>query len=230
MLSAARFEEELNKDPVLREEFELFQSVDKALADTEVIDLRMKLNELHSEILETTRVKTKSRYQKLRYASYAATIAIIIGFTLMKLLSVGDANRIFEKYYQPYEVTSINRSGAVEADISILKAMEKYQNRQYREAVLMFEKILDKDPGQMATRFYSGISYMEIEEYKKAGNSFSLVIDHKNNLYIEQAEWFLGFCYLKTEEKEKAIKQFAEIAESNSFYSEKARKILKKLQ
>ncbi|KPK82770.1 MAG: hypothetical protein AMS27_13995, partial [Bacteroides sp. SM23_62_1] len=101
---------------------------------------------------------------------------------------------------------------------------------QYREAIVLFEKLLETDPGNMATTLYSGISYMEVDEYNKADRSFSKIIAHNDNLFIEQAEWYLGFCYLMTNESDKARKHFEKIANSNSSYRDKASGIVKKIK
>ena len=45
----ARFEEALLEDHELREELELYREVDEALEDTEVMELRAQLDELHEE-------------------------------------------------------------------------------------------------------------------------------------------------------------------------------------
>jgi len=228
-ITAARFEEDLKRDPILRSEMELYKEVDEALADTEIQELRMQLEDIHSlltpQILHVPRkgVKLVSRI------AVAASLAALISFSVIGLRQYYSGQKVLEKYYQPYEVSSINRSSIIEPDVDLRNAFEKYQNQQYRDALHLFERVLEKNPGQITTQFYAGISYFEIEEYMKAGKSFSVIIDHKDNLYIEQAKWFLGFCYLKTNEKEKALRQFTEIANSNSSYSERAKAILKRL-
>ncbi len=229
-ISAARFEEDLKNDPILHQELELYKEVDEALADTEVMEFRMQLREMHSRINPETYTAPKPRIRRAAYLTVAASLTVLFVFSSVNLFRFGNSKKIMEKFYQPYEITSVNRSSTSDADRTLRNAMEKYQNKEYREAVSLFEKVLINDPAEMACQLYSGISYFEIAEYRKAGNSFSKVIEHNDNLYIEQAKWYLGFCYLKTEEKDKAIKQFTQIAGSNSFYNEKAREILKKLR
>ena len=82
----------------------------------------------------------------------------------------------------------------------------------------------------IASYLYSGISYFEIEKYKEAGQSFQKVIEHDDNLYIEQAEWYIGFVYLMRDEKDKARKQFQKIADSQGYYQDEAEKILKRIK
>ncbi len=228
--AAARFEEDLKNSADLREELKLYKEIDEAIADTEVMDLRMQLNEMYSNLTPEPYLTKKSKFKRVTGIAVAASLAIILGFSAINIFRFNNSQKVLDKYYQPYEITSTNRSSGNEADRAIRNAMYKYQNRQYKEAVALFEKVLETDPEQMAVQLYSGISNFEIAEYQKAGKSFTKVIEHDDNLYIEQAKWYLGFCYLKTEEKERAIKQFTEIANSKSFYNEKAKLILKKIR
>ena len=229
-LFAARFEEDLKRDPILQQELELYKEVDKALSDSEVMELRMQLREMHTQLTPETYMSSKPQLKRISRIALAASLAILLGFTAFNLFWSNNSQKILDKYYQPYEITSTNRSNGSGADRTLRNALEKYQNKEYKEAAYLFEKVMEKDPDQIATQLYSGISYFEIAEYQNAKNSFSKVIEHNDNLYIEQAKWYLGFCYLKIEEKDKAIMQFKEIAKSDSYFSEKANKILKKLR
>jgi tetratricopeptide (TPR) repeat protein len=184
---------------------------------------------MHTQMAPESYMSAKPRIKRVTRIAVAASLALLLSFSAINLFRYSSSQKLLEKYYQPYEITSTNRSVGTEADRTLRTALEKYQNRQYGEAVILFEKLLEKDPGQMATQLYSGISYFEIAEYQKAGKSFSKVIEHNDNLYIEQAKWYLGFCYLKTDEKQKAITQFKEISKTDGYYSEKAKAILKKL-
>jgi tetratricopeptide (TPR) repeat protein len=229
-ITAVRFEEDLRKNEALRKELEFYKEIDEALADNEVMELRMQLREMYTQLTPETYRSSKPKFRRAARIAVAASLIALLGFSTINLFRFNTTQKLLEKYYQPYEVTSTNRSSSSDADLVLRSALEKYQAQEYGEAVVLFEKVLEKNPEQMATQLYSGISNFEIAEYQKAGKSFTKVIEHNNNLYIEQAKWYLGFCYLKTEENDKAIKQFTEIAKSNSFYSEKAKAILKKLR
>jgi tetratricopeptide (TPR) repeat protein len=229
-ITSIRFEEDLKNDPNLRRELELYREVDKALADNEVMDLRMQLQKMHLQLSPEMNKPSKPNLKKVSAIAIAASLALLLGLSAINFFWYGSSQKLLEKYYQPYEMTATTRSGNSIPDHTLRDALELYQNQQYKEAVELFEKVLATDANQMGTQFYAGISYFEIAEYQKAGKSFSRVIDHNDNLYIEQAKWYLGFCYLKTEDKKRAIIQFAEIANSDSYYSEKAKTILKKLR
>jgi hypothetical protein len=55
-------------------------------------------------------------------------------------------------------------------------------------------------------------------------------MNHKQNLYVERAEWFAALCYLKLNETDNAIELFRKVSHSNSFYKENAHEILQNIQ
>ena len=230
-LSAARFEEDLRNDPVLHNEMELYKEVDEALADTEMLNFRSQLKDLHEEITsEMERASAKPSRRLVRVAAAAGLLLLLALGTGNLLRQDGADQRLLNKYYEPYEMTMVNRSGDANVNLIMNKALMHYENKEYKQAVVFFEQLLEKDPSEMATRLYSGISYFEIREYQKAGNSFARIIEHNDNLYIEQAEWYMGFCLIMKDEKEKAIRQFEKIVKDGGYYSEKANQIVKKLK
>jgi len=140
-----------------------------------------------------------------------------------------DSSEVFEKYYNPYEITVTHRSGNTEVDRLLLNAFEKYEEKNYEQALVLFEEVLETRKNDMALNLYSGISYMEEEKYQKAKTSFDNIISDKDNLFIEQAKWYLGMCYLKTENTEKAENVLKEIIKEESYYKDVAVKVLKDL-
>jgi tetratricopeptide (TPR) repeat protein len=71
---------------------------------------------------------------------------------------------------------------------------------------------------------------MEISNYPGASGSFSKVIEHNDNLYLEDAALYLGLCYMMTDNTDKALKQFDAIAASKSRYSRQAARLVRKLK
>jgi len=208
---------------------DLFKEVDQVLADSEVLDLRSQLNTLHEPVLqEISRSTGKTRKHVAGYAAAAAGIAILIGIGVLGILK--NTDHIIKKYYHPYTMTMTTRSADMDIDFVLREALMRYDNQEYREAVILFERVLNSDPEMISASLYAGISYFEIKEYSHAENSFNKVIEHNDNLYIEQAEWYMGFCYLMTDRKEKAIKQFAKIIDGQGYYSDKAKSILRRLK
>jgi tetratricopeptide (TPR) repeat protein len=225
------FEKDLLNDSDLQMELDLQREVNEAILEEDVMDLRNKL-----EAIETP--PSPIQKQKMKFLTKwnlaAASLALLIGLGSL-LYIVGESssyskNKIYSNYYKPYNVVLNTRSSDVMIDDLLVTALKSYEIKDYRTALTLLEKILAKDSTNITGNFYSGISNIEINEYSKANHNFTEVLKHKNNLFIEQSEWYLGFCYLMTNEKEKALKQFHTIAQGNSFYKTKALEIINRLE
>jgi tetratricopeptide (TPR) repeat protein len=82
----------------------------------------------------------------------------------------------------------------------------------------------------MAGHFYSGVALQETGKYQNAIQQYQTVITNKDNLFMEQAQWYIGLCYLQTNENKKAYKIFRKIATNEGFYQQKADAILQKIE
>jgi tetratricopeptide (TPR) repeat protein len=223
---------ELESNAVLADDIKLYREVDQAIREQDVLDLRNQLNVVHNSLDEAIRNPKKTpRYRKvISYAAIASLAVLISVGVLYKLQNKKLGNvEIFEKYYEPYEITMVYRSGE-ESQKLMAEAMQYYDAGRFQDAIVLFEKLLTQDPNAMETNLYSGISYLEVERYSDADRSFNKIIDHNDNLFIEPAEYFLGFCYLMTTDTETARNHFRKIAKSNSSYKDKALEISKRLK
>jgi thioredoxin-like negative regulator of GroEL len=81
----------------------------------------------------------------------------------------------------------------------------------------------------MLGRLYAGFSFMHLEQYDDAEKKFKEIIDDGNNMFIDQAAWHLGLCYLATDETEQAKTILTDIANSNTFYESKALELLTRM-
>ena len=228
------FEKELDSNPELQDELVLYQHIDSAISDKEVFDMEDQLDqiyaELNSEKPKETPSKNRVKPGALKIAGIAVALTMIISLAIYEIAPRQLSNAaIYNKYYQPYESNMNFRSGDETVNVELRTAMEKYEQKDYAKAIVMFENILQKDASRVGLNLYTGISHMEINEYRQAGKSFKKVIEHQQNLYIDQAEWYLGFCYLKTGKREKAKEQFTKIANSQSFYKDKAKQIVSRM-
>ncbi len=227
----ARFEETLLEDQSFRRNWTSIGRWMTLWQIPKCLELRAQLDELHEELTpQLERRNRRSSKRVLRYA-VAASVAVVISLGTYSLFfkKVSD-NKIVSQFYKPYDVTLVNRSANNNLDVTLRSALLKYENREYDEAIKLFQKALEINPKMVASNLYTGISYFEIQKYREADKSLSKVIEQNDNLYIEQAEWYLGFCYLKLNENEKAREQFAKLASKYGYYQKGARKILRKIR
>ena len=82
----------------------------------------------------------------------------------------------------------------------------------------------------MESTMLYGVSNFEIKDYPEAKHSFMKVIDDNDNLFLEDAKWYLALCYLKIQEPEKAADMLDQIKRSESIYKKDAARIMRKMK
>jgi tetratricopeptide (TPR) repeat protein len=223
------FKNELRSNPELAAELKLSQSIDSALIREDVIDLRQKLIAAiqSSKATKTEVPVVRMNTRKWWYA--AASLIALCAVTATLYLQTGrnlSTDSLFTQYYNSENVVDLTRG-----DENIVEAVIKFQQKDYRTASTLFKHILDKDNSNIAVWFYYGIANIETKNYDNSIKAFNTIIKQNDNLYIEHAEWYLGLCYLKNNQKDKAIDQFVVVASNpDNFHHQEAKNILDKLQ
>jgi hypothetical protein len=230
----ASFEAELTSNRNLKEEIELIKNIDLALNESDVMQLRSKLQAIAGQIASEKRTERsfsgKFKFQStVVISSIAASLILLLGITglLSRHSSQGE---LYQKFYNKYETAGIVRSANSTADQTLNSAMQKYEDQDYEAALSLFSEVISNDQNNMAGHFYAGVALQETGKYQNAIQEYQTVIIDKDNLFIEQAQWYIGLCYLQTNENKKAYKQFRNIAENKGFYQAKAQAILKKME
>lgn len=228
------FEKELQGNQWLQQELTLRRKANIYAADKEVIDFREKLQAAGERHRKLAPAGHTVRKKAVQYAALFAGL-IIIG-TLYFSIPANSSNsveRITASTISSVDPVIITRSNnEINSSSTWDMAVNLYNRGDYKAAVTCFEKILEekKEEG-VKTSFMLGVSKMRLEEYREAVNPFEKVVSHNDNLFIEDAKWYLGICYLNINEKEKAIATFESIAaDSGNRYNKMARKSLRKIK
>jgi tetratricopeptide (TPR) repeat protein len=229
----AVMQQRLKLDQGLRSEVRLHQEVNEAIGEKQVIALRQTLDSIHQQTFPTKTFRLGDMMRKPRAYYVAASLALLlsVGGVLLRQAPGELTNQeVYQKYYEPYQTGVTYRSGDAAIDQLLLEAMQHYEAGQYENASALFEKVLNDRSDDMAVTLYSGISAMELERYKKAGTQFKDIINHKKNLYLEQAQWYLALCYIKTDSLPKAQQILNHLATDETFYQEEAQKVLEDIK
>lgn len=225
------FKKELQTNSDLVDELRLSENIDSAIKRDDIIDLRQKLlvaihtgRDVQKE-REVQVVRMNSRKWWYAAASLLALCAITV--TLFWQTNQGiSTDKLFTQYYNAENIIDQTRG-----DENIVEAVMKFQQKDFRSASVLFKSILDKDNSNIAVWFYYGISNIETKNFDNSIKAFNTIIKQNDNLYIEHAEWYLGLCYLKNNQKDKAIDQFVVVASNpDNFHRQEAKEILEKLQ
>lgn len=222
------FRNELRDNEKLRKEVELRSKTDLVIKNQDLMNLRNKLSSIEKQRKVPTPVRKSTRAVNIKYAAAIAGFILIGSIALLSSRKLKN-DEILDKYYKPYEVASALRSGELVRNDNFSLALDYYSIHDYRTAAIYFSKVLEDDPGNMHSQLLNGISNFENQNYPAAESSFTKVIADNNNYYIDHAQWYLALCYIRTDERLKAIEQLAIIEKSRTIYRKDAKKILKSL-
>lgn len=229
----ASFEEELIVNPDLVAEVQLYKEIDEAVAEEDIMQLRaslesIKIEEEHSRNKEKRGVVLPNA-QKVVWYTVAASIMLILGIASFIRNQSFSSEELYRNYYQTYDAGTVFRSANSTEDILINQAMEAFNEKDYSEALNLYTKVLAEDETNPVGNFYAGMALQEEQRFEEAINSYQKVVTHADNLFVEQAEWYIGLCYLQREERDKAVRQFRKIVAAKGYYGNMAEELLRKL-
>ncbi|MFZ2287239.1 MAG: hypothetical protein WAV93_09660 [Bacteroidales bacterium] len=221
--------EEMRRNPSLAGEVSLRRRTDEILAKRDIIELRTKLGVIGMK----KRSSVTMRKAALKTARYAAAVALfaVISSALYFILRPGTSpDELYTSYYNRYESPGAVRSAVSSGNTLMENAIASYSAREYEKAIGFLEQVFVTEKDNLESVFMHGMANMEISNYPVARGSFSKVIEHNDNLYLEDAAWYLGLCYMMTDNTDKAIRQFEAIAASESRYCKQAARLARKLK
>jgi tetratricopeptide (TPR) repeat protein len=215
-----------NSNPDTAGEITLREEVNDALRDKSFYDFRLLVT---SRMEKSTGIGALVRKDVLKtwHLAAASFVLILVVGGLWYILSNKpySTERLVSKYYKPAHPILQVRSLELGSDDALKEAFSFYQQNDFANALKYFNTL----ENQITAKFYSGVCYIELEQFDKAIRSFEYVINDKDNLFIEQAEWYMGLIYLMNNQKAQAMDQFKKISGSDSYYSNQAEEILKYL-
>lgn len=226
------FEKEMEGNQKLRDEVLLRKKTDNILKNQDVISLRNKLSRIENS--RRTSVKTPRFSRMAIYSTAAAiTVMLLIGGSIAlyeKNLSVDDILKTYEKQYQPSTAQRSFQVNKININDDFEQGLEYFSTSDYKNAAYFFSKVVETNPKNMEATFLNGLSNYEETQFSQAKVSFVKVIDDNKNLYIDQAQFYLAACYLRTSEIEKATPLLETIINEDGIFAKPARKILRRLK
>jgi tetratricopeptide (TPR) repeat protein len=112
----------------------------------------------------------------------------------------------------------------------IEKALDDYNNKNYKEALAAFEQILEPRRKNYNLVFYLAASHFYTGNYAQAEQELWPLSELKNYRYKNDVDYLLALTYLEQDKKSKAKKLLKSLKENNNRYSEEASEILKQIR
>ncbi|WP_405208520.1 tetratricopeptide repeat protein [Aquimarina sp. LLG6339-5] len=172
----------------------------------------------------TTSNKRKNKIRRLTYFSAVAAVALfalLINFYPQK--NQKTINEIYANY-STNELPSLVTRNPNEVDPDLAFAESNFKNKNYQEALIYIDKLLEKDKDNSTLYIYKAISHMELGEYSQAEKNLNSFI-HSDLIDSEKGYWYKSLLYLKTKDVNKC-KQILQIIIKNSYSKNKEAKQL----
>ncbi len=219
------FRKALEVDAELANDYRLYKMFHSQLNDSGKRQLYLTLNEIHHP------AKTASISRRIgdyRIAVIAAAIALLFGLGVLMfgMFNNSTNQQLYANYFQPDKTIITVRSASATTGEAIINGMTFYEAGDFTSALAYFEK----EPDNLLGKLYGGIALMELKNFERATAHFSHIIDHNDNLFIDQAEWYLSLCYLKTNKSKDAIAMLEKISGERGVFKTKAQMLLKDMK
>ena len=231
-------EKELQVNESMQRDLQVLRDLDQTLHDDALISFVAKLQDteklytaVYADEGEDAEMKASPRRRIFtwKYAVAASILILMVG-SLVFFLSKPNSDELYASYYEKYESSVGTRSdGPANAD-ELVQAILEYDKGNYEVALNQFNEILKNDATNTTARFFAGVSYIELQKFDKAIDNLWKVVNKNDAVFIEQAEWYISLCFIKTNQQEQASVFLTRICKRNGYYKVKAQDLLNKLK
>ncbi len=223
------FQAELNENTDLKAEIALRRNIDMAVGEKDIFNLRDKLLNVQHEV-KSKEIKSLIPDTKIHQMNWwragVAVAVLLFAFLGVFKNEIGNINQTYNKYYEQPEWAP---QRSVTADLGFLQQANGYFiNGEYEKALVLYNEAIKENDEKFVFQFYKAASLQHLEKYEEAIPEYSRVIEHGDNMFVEEAEWYKALCYLKLERKELAKEQLNAIINRNGYYANNAKAILKR--
>lgn len=223
------FELQLTKDKGLANEFNLQKNVLSDIEGLGRIDLKNKLQRMHSELnFDTQKHPTKVRNMIFRIAAAAVFIGVLAA-SWMWIQTDYSSDDLYAQHFSPYEISVAQRS---EGSTNLMQIQNLYDNGDYNAAIPLFEKVINSsDPIPSQMQLGLGISLLETNNCPKAIEQFQNILLKNDFNYEDEAAWYLSLAYLRSNKLDKAIEHLSTLAsDAQRDHHLEAKKLLSKVK
>jgi len=218
----------MEKDPVLKEQFEFEQKVQRASKLNERAAVKDRLKTFESELEE----RPPARKVPWRRMGIAATIALLLGLGGYWYIFNREANfkELYAANYENYPntvhpITRGDGNNSLER-----RAFVAYESGQYKEAISLFKELAGETGTHLGyVNFYLAQCYLQTEDLDAAILILEDEINIENRKFHYESIWYLALAHIWNENPEKARGYLNVLDIQEGYKTEEARLLLKKL-
>jgi len=220
------FKLDMENDAELKKEVQLRKEIYNTISNSEKIELLKTIQNINTK-KERRTLKINIYSRQVQAIAASIIILISIGTGILTNQVGSDLNsELYTEYCIDEGSLITTRSDKPVDNSAVVDGIKLYDSQEYEKALAL----LEANPDNVTARLYSGLAYMKLEMFNKAVDQFNYILNHNDNIFIDQAEWNLGLSYLASDKTNKASEIFAKIAAEDGAYSNRASEIIKKLE
>lgn len=224
------FEDRLKTDLEFKNNFETYKELHSFIEnrytnESAALEFKNNLKEISEGYFDEkniiTKTKKKRSFFNIGQLAIAASIVILMGVFIFNQFK----NPVYDDYIS-HDVISLTHRGNVNNKL-FSKAEDAFNSSNYKEAEILFNQILMKDPSNMEVELYKCISLIETNQFIEA-DKLLLKISKTNSAYSDSAKWYLSLSKLKQKDFE-ACKESLKTIQNDSDYYKEAQELLSEL-
>ncbi len=225
------FLEELKDNSDLIAEVELRKQVNESLSEADIFNLRNELKAAR-ESAEVKKVKMLIPESKISHIGFwrssVAILIVLLGIGGVLTNSFISGDTMYEKYF---EVPAWSPERSLSGEITILqRANVSYSNGDYAQVINILEQATESNIEFPVFEFYKAASFQRLEKLNDAITGYTKVINHGDNLFVEESEWYRSLCYIKTGNKEKAKTELLAVIKRKGHFENDAKAVIRRLK
>ena len=220
------FEQQMQREPELRKQVELYFEVTKSLQRRlhpakEEAELRRTLEQLRPQYFQTRSRVVPMAPRKKWLMAVAATVVFLLALTIW-----APWNPDLYRKYSDVRMPGIEERGA-EEDSLLRQAEKEFNEKRFAESIPLFETYLAAEPDDAFVRFYYGIALMQSGQTGKSRREFDTLFTG-NSAFRYEAAFFMALSYLKEKDRDRCREWLQRIPPDAPNYP-KAQELLRKV-
>ncbi len=226
----SNFNNELKNNSDFKKEVELYIEVNKSLTKKyKNIDkenaLKKTLHTISQKHFNLESLEDEKNNKKIPLKNYFLRISSIAAIFLIAFFLLKPQTNLYDKYAE-HSALEIQVKG--ENDQTLLEAAKYFNDEKYAKAIPFFENYLKENKNDIEIQMSLGIALLENNHAKKSITIFKQIYN-QDNVFKNKATWYLALANIK-DDKNIQAKEYLKLIPEDTFYSKKAKKLLKELK
>ncbi len=222
---------ELKDNSDLMAEVELRKQVNQSIGEYDIFKLRNELKAAR-ESAEVKKVKMLIPESKISHVGFwrssVAILIVLLGIGGVLRNSFISADRMYDKYF---EAPAWSPERSLTDEITLLqRANISYLNGDFAQVINILDQVPESNIEYPVFDFYKAASFQRLDKLEEAISGYTRVINHGDNLFVEESEWYRSLCYLKTGNKEKAKTELLAVIERKGHFENDAKAVIRRLK